>query len=778
MQVSNQTFIDTSRQVEAAAAPIKQGDIALLQMKERLPNNEAVAVIKGQEVKVQFDEGLPSVSSLMVEIGRVNDKGNLIVKQTISTTSTKSESIDSLMAKAGFDSVKNSDLKQAAQMVMSKDGSITKETLTTLQNFLSSEAGTIEQKLETITALQQKKLTLSSPQLHAVHQTLHGKNVADSLTTLVKDLNLSVDFSSDKYKSVSATEKDILNTLQKALKGEGDFSAIVDKLVRGLEASGMDSGALTKLKSELLKAGQIFQAGADRIAAGNSDGQKLQQIALRQLIQNIGSLNTSSANGDTGGNDVFAEALKLVSKAIQKEPSISKVIEQVKNLVQKESDYDFTRLKDSLSKAISLNNQGREMAARRELGIGVAELETEHPELKIQNQTTLSDAEQYDINQAIQNLNLDSKNIIVTEISKKLSQLAIDFKQIKQDVTKNLRQISSMIQSKQQPASIKQTLEATIAKLDQAILKGDFLLYTDMATEKKLLTASSRLAKAREMLQKGDFPEANDIVKEIKGSIENINFKPSDVRIKHFVSEQSLLKGATSGEILSKQIEQTVKPFPGEEPSARQVFETVKRLGLTHEVDTAQNLIAAKQEQEQNNLKATLMRLLQNEDMQSKTGQTMEQTLANITGQQLLSKHDSTGMQQLVMQLPFLLEKQAENVKIFVNSQKQGETIDWENCSLYFVLETKKMGEVGIMLNSQNSNLSLTFKNDQHDFKEKMEPLAAESLTRLVDIGYHAGAIQFKPFTAKTVDIVREPTGPAKQAKQPSLKQKGYDFTI
>lgn len=154
----------------------------------------------------------------------------------------------------------------------------------------------------------------------------------------------------------------------------------------------------------------------------------------------------------------------------------------------------------------------------------------------------------------------------------------------------------------------------------------------------------------------------------------------------------------------------------------------------------------------------------------------MEQTLSNLTGQQLLSKHESTGMQQLAMQLPFLLEKQVENVKIFVNSQKQGESIDWENCSLYFVLETKKMGEVGIMLNAQNSNLSLTFKNDQDDFQEKMTPLAAESLTRLQEIGYHAGAVQFKPFTAQTVDV---PTpAPAGQSDRAPLKQKGYDFTI
>ena len=778
MQVSNQTFIDSSKQVEVAATPIKQGDVALLQIKERLPNNEAFAVIKGQEVKVQFDDRMPSENRVMVEVGSVNDKGSLVVKQMLSSASSNSESIDTIMVKAGFDSAKYTDLKQAAQLIMSKGGSITKETLTTLQNFLSTEAGTIEQKLETITALQQKKLTLSSSQLHAVHQTLHGKNITDSLTALVKDLNLSVDFSSDKYKSVSVTDEDILKTLQKALKGEGDFSAVVDKLVRSLEASGMDSGALTKLKSELLKAGQIFQAGADRIAAGNSDGQKLQQIALQQLTQSIGHMDSSSSNEDTASNDVFAEALKLVSKAIQKEPSISKVIELIQSLVEMESDYDFTNLKDSLSKAISLNDRGREMAARREMGNGVAEFENEHPDLKIQNQTTLSDAEQYDINQAIQNLNLDSKNVIVTEISKKLSQLAIDFKQIKQDVIKNLSQISSMIQTKQHPASIKQTLEAAITKLDQAILKGDFLLYTDMAIEKKLLTASSQLAQARELLEKGNFTEANNIVKEIKGSIESINFKPSDIRIKHFVSEQSLLKGATTGEILSKQIEQTVKPFPVEEPSARQVFETIKRLGLTHEVDAAQNLIGAKQEQEQINLKATLMRLLQHEDIQSKTGQTMEQTLANLTGQQLLSKHESTGMQQLVMQLPFLLEKQVENVKIFVNSQKQGESIDWENCSLYFVLETKKMGEVGIMLNAQNSNLSLTFKNDQQDFKEKMEPLAAESLTRLADIGYHAGAIQFKPFTPKTVEAVQDRTEPTKQVSRQSLKQKGYDFTI
>ena len=48
----------------------------------------------------------------------------------------------------------------------------------------------------------------------------------------------------------------------------------------------------------------------------------------------------------------------------------------------------------------------------------------------------------------------------------------------------------------------KQMLETAISKLDNAILKSDMMLFTDMKTEKQLMNASTQLAEAKKLLSK------------------------------------------------------------------------------------------------------------------------------------------------------------------------------------------------------------------------------------------------------------------------------------
>ena len=183
--------------------------------------------------------------------------------------------------------------------------------------------------------------------------------------------------------------------------------------------------------------------------------------------------------------------------------------------------------------------------------------------------------------------------------------------------------------------------------------------------------------------------------------------------------------------------------------------------------------------EQQPNLKAALMKLLQNESSHTSPGQEAEQTIAHLTGQQLLNKSEPSGTQQLYLQLPLLLNNKMENITVYISSEKKGETLDWENCRLYFVLDTKKMGDVGIMVHVQNRQLSLTFKNDQELFQEKMEPLAGETLGRLKEIGYNTGTIQYGAFTDSTMQKGEQPTSATIETrKAPPAVKKGFDFSI
>jgi hypothetical protein len=189
------------------------------------------------------------------------------------------------------------------------------------------------------------------------------------------------------------------------------------------------------------------------------------------------------------------------------------------------------------------------------------------------------------------------------------------------------------------------------------------------------------------------------------------------------------------------------------------MYETVRSLGLNHESDIANSLVFQKndqfgqsqqEQQQQQNLKEVLMKLAQGDAQETnrKIAQQAEQALTNLTGQQLLSKSDASGtLQSMFFNLPLMLGGNPENLQVFINSKNEGQQVEWENCNLYFLLETKKLGDVGILLNSTDRNLSITIKNDLPGFKEKIEPLASFTKEKLQEVGYNVSSINFARMT-------------------------------
>lgn len=796
MEVNNRNVMSPSYMIKDSTAPsILVGDVHSVVIKERTSPNEAKVVMKGQELTVAFDGPLPTEDRAMVEVTRQNENnGQLTVKLlSNSKTAASTQTVDDVLKKSDFDPAANPDLKEAAKQIMARGGTVSKDTLQTIQDFLKNDTGSVADKLTTIKVMQQKNLAFTNVQLHAVNTALHGEGLTDSLQSL---LDGPIEFINEPALGHSSTKSE--STLEQAISqlknGRGQVD-LLDRVIAVLDPV-KDASAIAAIKKAL----QIQQAGKDRII------QALQDPALKGAVEQESSLSTTIAllktqqlspsvvtaiqdamklekigaarleqalSGLLAENETAEPSPRLIQ--IQKEPSMEKVLQSVRSLLDGGSlqELDLSGLQSAYDKATQLAGQGRELAARKELAAAINVLQERYPQLqKAVDETRLSKAEQYAINEAVQTLKFSSKNILVTEITKKLSQLAIDFKQMRREVSRNLDSASRLIEANKQAnsGSAKQLLDASISKLDKAILKGDYMLYTDMATEKKLLSASSQLAEARNLLTKGNYPEANQIVKEVKGIVDQLNFKPADNRVKHFISAQDLLDPKSM-------LEKAVRPYPDQERGARSIFESVKSLGLTHEMDAAKALV--EKQETSPNLKSILLQLLEANDGQPKAA--AEHALASITGQQLVNKQDSTGMQNLYMQLPLLLNKQVENVKVFVNSQKKGEAIDWENCSLYFVLETKKLGEVGISISAVNRNLSITFKNDQASLQQDLEPLTTHAKENLQEIGYNVGAIQFKPLaTGAEIDTTTNSNDAEKPAAAypATFTEKGYDFTI
>ena len=474
-------------------------------------------------------------------------------------------------------------------------------------------------------------------------------------------------------------------------------------------------------------------------------------------------------------------------KLIQQEPHFTKVIEGIRNETNKISGLDpqiAQKLENTLSQAIQLKDQGRELAARQLLAKELTEIGKKLAKSEPQiNPTASQEAVQYDMNEQLQALNLSSKDILVTRISQKLAQATADFRNLKRDLTRNLNQVEHSLNTfKNNGASqAKQVLEATITKLDHAILKSDMMLFTDMKTEKQLLQASSQLAEAKKLLAKGQHVEAGKIVHEMKNLIEKVVFQPSQQKIVHYVKGESLAlnQSAPEQQLLTKMTQAASGTQNNPEPSARQMFEMVRTLGLNHESETAQSLVFQKNAQieqsHEQNLKSILMKLAQGDGQGEQKGlaQQADQALTQLTGQQLLSKSDGNGsLQSLFFNLPLLLGGKPENLKVYINSKNEGDQVQWENCSLYFLLDTNKLGDVGILLNSTDRNLSITIKNDLPHFKEKMAPLAAITKEKLQEVGYNVTNISFAPLSEAQAEVKKV------QTKKPAFIGKGLNFTI
>ncbi|OIJ16909.1 hypothetical protein BKP37_04425 [Anaerobacillus alkalilacustris] len=479
------------------------------------------------------------------------------------------------------------------------------------------------------------------------------------------------------------------------------------------------------------------------------------------------------------------ELVNQMKATIQKEGDFQKLIAKLQNGIEKASIEQPIKKQiiNSLEDATKLNEQGRELAARQQL---MQTFTTVEQQVANTDQAIQLEAQQYTMNDNFQSQQLSSKNMIVQTITEKLAQAQADFKSLQREIARNLDNIQRLTEAFKSQAikQVKPLLETTIKKLDNAILKSEMMLLTDMKTEKRLMQASSQLAEAKKLLTKGNYQEANKIVQEVKTLVEKLEFKPSETKVKHFITreEQNIQNRTPSQQLIQQFDEMTRRTAATQDFSARQAFELVRGLGLNRDSEVAQMLASGRQgDAEPNqNMKTALMQLMKIEEEQGRVSQQTNQALANITGQQLLSKSDSnSNLQSMFFSLPFLLEDDVKNLQVFVNSRNEGQQVDWENCNLYFLIETRKLGEVGILVTSTDRNLSLTIKNDQPFFKERIEPLAELCKANLKDVGYNITSINFTKLNATaSSNIVQEKGRDEQENLTPTFTEKGFDFKI
>ncbi|HHY21804.1 MAG TPA: hypothetical protein GX525_07955, partial [Bacilli bacterium] len=539
--------------------------------------------------------------------------------------------------------------------------------------------------------------------------------------------------------------------------------------------------ALTNAERVLTQASQLDQVSRERV---NQALTKAKNELNR--VQQQANVNTDKNSSQSKPSEAIRQAIQQ----LQAEPSLERAIEDIKNNLLKEPMLEAAKqLEQSLNQAEQLLSQGREMAARGQLLQTMMQIEQQALAVEqTANEMKSNEAQQYIDNEQFQtSVHLTSKDIAVTTITEKLAQAQVEFKNLQREITRNLDTISRLIEQYrgQAKAQVKPLLETTIKKLDNAILKSEMMLLTDMKTEKSLMQASSQLAEATKLLNKGNYQEANRIVQDVKAVVEKLIFKPSETKIKHYIAnEKQLQEMQTPSQQLQHEIKKSTSAF-NFEPSARHTFEMFRGLGLNRDSEIGQMLAGTKdqlsqqQQEQQKNMKAALMQLLRGEEEQSRLSSQASQALNNVTGQQLLSKSDHGNQQHMFFNLPFILEEKLENLQVFVNSRNDGHQVDWENCNLYFLIETPKLGEVGIMVQVVDRNLNVTLKNDDPSFQNRMEPLVAVCCDRIEEIGYNIGGIKFSKMTPEEQATKTSGDSQTDSVRQhPIFTEKGFDFKI
>ncbi|MBS4219324.1 hypothetical protein KHA96_13440 [Bacillus sp. FJAT-49711] len=673
MQIQNETKTAVFPQANLPQT-IKEGGTYTATVTEKLPNNEAIVQVKGQDMHVKFEGNMPDAGKITLQI--VDGKQEIpIVRAVASQNAAPTPN-----AVAGQPLPES--LRQAIQVLNQYHIPISRETLNNIRAYIEKGPGTSEQRLETIISIAKKQLDFTPKQINAVHEALHGRKLGEVLNELAAEI-------------------------------DQDFKIQNPSIVR----SGVSHVNLMS-----------------SVQQGNTTSSEVNelQFAIREALKQV---RTSS--------------------------NLSNVIQFIRGILELPAS-----IQQAVDRAEQFQSSGRELAARQELATALNDLvENEPPEQEAEFAYRMS-------NDILSAIPVQSRDLIVTTITKKLSQAALDFKDIKRDISNTLRMAENLI--RQAPIQARPSLEAVIKQLDNAILKSDFMLYTDMGTEKKLMQASSQLHEARKLLGKGEISKASEIVSQVRSTMDKLIFQPSDQRVKHFVSNELLnLERLPLQKELMRSFEEPYQTIR-QEPTARHAFEYIRRMGLTYDSDIAHRLVSGdvSRTEAESSLKNSLLRLIQAEGNNA-ASQKAEQALNNLTGQQLMSKTDSSGLQTMLFTLPIILRDQLENVKVFLKSSQSKQKIDWENCSLYFLLETKRMGDVGILLTAVDKTLSVTIKNDRIGFQNKMEPLVKTAKGRLEEIGYTIGAIQFTKLTpVEKADEHKE------QSKTPSFTERGYDFSV
>ncbi|MEN0643190.1 hypothetical protein MKY91_08545 [Alkalicoccobacillus gibsonii] len=768
----------TSGNVVPTEKSLKQGDVLRGTTIQPISETEATINVRGKDLTVKVDGKMPTSNSATFIVTSVDEDGirvqewnskeasqspklstgpqSFIDANESSSNEATLKSRNSLMEAAMKSGVNRPTglLLDAMTLVQASGRPLSEETIRELANFLKSSSD--QPKLQTVEALLSKNLPIRESHLQAIHETRTGKPLNDIVKGLEQQLQ-------PKDQNVTSLKDRILQQLL--------------QLTSGKQLSNVQQALVTEFKSQLSQAitvdkiDQVSRLISKTIQTDQDSQGKFEQT---KSIEPIDTFKTPEVPKVVLQQK---DQLNHLAQTIELEENPHKAIESIQSALQKQTFLEndqVRRLSEQLEVASTRLGAGRELAARTVLSTAIeAELSILPTQLNQFQPEERND--RFMLSEQVQPIH--SKQIAVTNVTDKMAQLTNDFKDFQRETVRTLRQIQVDLTTpnRTDTHASKNQLDSIIRKLDHSILRGEAMQFADMKTEKQLMLASSKLAEARQHLSAGRGQQAADIVAQVQKQVESITYKPSETKVVAESALQQLNQDQKKPQTtpLFQMEEAAAKAKAG---TARGAFEAIKQLGLNQEADLAQKFSQRESQKDvplERNLKQSLMQLVKSQDDGGKTTQLASQALQHVTGQQLLSKQDAQPLQSLFFQLPLVLEQKVEQLQCYIQSKKEGEQVDWQNCSLYFLMETPKLGEIGISIKAVQRQLSVTLTNDQKDFRLKMEPLVEKAIAKVEEVGYSISSISFSPFSKN-----QNPESIQAPKNQVYSSDKGFDLKI
>lgn len=623
----------------------------------------------------------------------------------------------------------------------------TEENKQGIEAFMKNEEGTMASKLETLEIAASNGVDMTEENLSSIHEALNEDfSLNESIEVLVV---------SEGEQGEMITADDIKN-----MDLPADMKA---KIMQAIEKGETPTKALANAIGQTL--GKAFLSKFDGVVEGDIT------VTIRITIEVI-EIRYQQEGENLDLEKLMAQFSALIEAAKNGEGSLlttaADIIAALENVsLELDTDTDSEAVEDLSDSEIA------PVTEMKDLDEQIAEWVAE----------ALGSVEQVsmDLTAAFEE-SPTIKLYVVESVTIKMQDVAEEFKVAQKDMLQTMEKAIS----EEKPLTteqVKDVLNSVINKLDDVLLKSDVPLYTSMSMEKNLLKMSSDLQTARQHLAKGNIADAKNIIKTVHGKLEEAVFKPSERKVQGFALKQS------EAFLQNKEMIQ-LQTYRQEGVSARNVLELFRNLGLNHEYEVSEKLSQLKTLEKEmkldTNLKEVLHKLDQDEKQENKTVETIEKSLNNLNGQQLLNKQGQKNNQQtLFFNIPMVNDQEVKNMKLYVNSRDANNRLDWENCSLYFVIDLKQYGPTGIKVDIKDRGVSITVKNDDEDLKDVIEPLLENLGDMFEDVGLKEKDVNFVPLDNHKKfgrDMLKDKPVIEEVAKSMNTAytdpKKGFDFKI